>query len=375
MSVCAGQDCSNPAGSLKCPTCLKHNMETVFCSQTCFRRNWAAHKTIHPPETGDAYEPFPERVYTGSVHAVYPLTPRRPVKSSVVKPDYADDGEPRLEQRSRSSQIPICSPETIEKVRHVSRLAREVTDIAGRAIRPGITTDEIDAIVHNACMDRNAYPSPLNYYWFPKSVCTSVNEVICHGIPDKRKLEDGDIVNIDVTLYKDGVHSDMNHTYYVGDKARHDLDNVRLVEGTRKALDAAIALVKPGALVRNFGNEIERVAKEHGLSVVRTYTGHGVGELFHCAPNVPHYAHNKAPGICRPGMIFTIEPMLCLGSYRDKTWPDNWTAVTADGKRSAQFEHTLLVTDTGVEILTDRNKRSPGGPLPIPKAAFKGIEK
>lgn len=367
MSSCSGQDCANPAGTLKCPTCMKFGIDSVYCSQDCFKRNWASHKSVHPKENGEVWDPFPESVYTGKVRAQYPLSPARPVKASVVKPDYAEDGEPTEELKSRDTHIEIPDAETIEKIRHVSKLAREVTDIAAKKVKPGVTTDEIDAAVHNACMERGAYPSPLNYFFFPKSVCTSVNEVICHGIPDQRKLEDGDIVNIDVTLYKDGVHSDMNHTYYVGQKAKSDHDTVRLVEGTRRSLDAAIALVKPGALVRSFGNEIERVAKEYNLSVVRTYTGHGVGKLFHCAPNVPHYANNKAVGVCKPGMVFTIEPMLCLGAHYDKQWPDGWTAVTKDGKWSAQFEHTILVTETGCEVLTARKKNSLGGPIEIPK--------
>lgn len=367
MSSCSGQDCANPAGTLKCPTCLKHNIDSNYCSQECFKRNWKRHKAIHPAEDGKVYDPFPAVAYTGKLRAAYPLTPKRTVKAGIVLPDYAEHGQPISEMQERGVQVEINDEETIEKIRNVSRLAREVTDIAGRAVKPGVTTDEIDRIVHEACMERGAYPSPLNYFNFPKSVCTSVNEVICHGIPDQRPIEDGDIINIDVTLYKDGVHSDMNHTFYVGDKARMDHDTVRLVEGTRKSLDAAIDLVKPGTLIRSLGNEIEKVAKEHGLSVVRSYTGHGVGKLFHSAPNVPHYANNKAVGVCKPGMVFTIEPMLCLGGFQDKQWPDGWTAVTRDGKWSAQFEHTLLVTEDGCEVLTRRNKRSPGGPIKIPK--------
>lgn len=362
---CCGANCKNDASNLKCPVCLKNGIDSVFCSQTCFRRNWSQHKAIHPPESGTTYDPFPLKVYSGELRAVYPLSPMRPVRKGIVKPDYADDGVPVSEMAARSSDIKILDAETIKKMREVSRLAREVIDIAGNAVAPGITTDEIDAIVHEACMERGAYPSPLNYFNFPKSVCTSVNEVICHGIPDKRPLEDGDIVNIDVTLYKDGVHSDMNHTYYVGEKARANPDTRRLVEGTREALDAAISQVKPGALFRSFGRYIEEVAEKYNLSVVRSYTGHGVHELFHGPPNVPHYANNKAIGICKPGMTFTIEPMLCLGTYKDQTWPDKWTATTRDGKWSAQFEHTLLVTETGCEVLTAPLPDSPGKAIPI----------
>lgn len=177
----------------------------------------------------------------------------------------------------------------------------------------------------------------MNYNHFPKSCCTSVNEVICHGIPDQRVLLDGDILNIDISLYHGGYHADLNETYYIGDRAKADPDNVRVVEAARESLDEAIKAVKPGVLIREFGNIIEKVAKQKDCSVIRTYCGHGVGKLFHCPPNVPHYAKNKAVGECKPGMTFTIEPMIALGKYRDITWPDNWTSTTIDGKRTAQF--------------------------------------
>lgn len=231
-------------------------------------------------------------------------------------------------------------------------------------------------------LTEQSYPSPLNYNHFPKSVCTSLNEVICHGIPDQRVLLDGDIINLDVTLYHEGFHGDLNETYYVGDKARADPDSVRVVEAARECLAEAIKLVKPGTLFRDFGNAIEAHAKTKNCSVIRTYVGHGINTLFHCPPNIPHYAKNKAVGECKPGMTFTIEPMIALGKYRDVTWPDNWTSTTIDGKRTAQFgmslapgnsgnanwtEHTLLVTETGVEILTARKADSPGGPIPMPE--------
>lgn len=198
-------------------------------------------------------------------------------------------------------------------------------------------------------------------------MCTSPNEVICHGIPDHRPLQDGDILNIDVTLYHGGFHGDLNETYYVGESAAKNPDNVRVVEASRDCLDEAIKLVKPGALFRDYGNTIEKVAKSRNCQVVKTYCGHGINQLFHCAPNVPHYAKNKAVGEAKPGMCFTIEPMITIGSYKDKTWPDDWTSVTTDGSRTAQFEHTLLVTETGVEILTARFEDSPGGKVPMPE--------
>lgn len=182
----------------------------------------------------------------------------------------------------------------------------------------------------------------MNYNHFPKSVCTSVNEVICHGIPDKRVLLDGDIVNLDVTLYHNGYHGDLNETYYVGDRAKADPDTVRVVETARECLELAIKEVKPGTLFREFGNIIEKHAKSRNCSVIRTYVGHGINHIFHCPPNIPHYAKNKAVGECKPGMTFTIEPMIALGKYRDVTWPDNWTSTTIDGKLTAQFGKKCL---------------------------------
>jgi methionyl aminopeptidase len=213
-----------------------------------------------------------------------------------------------------------------------------------------------------------SYPSPLNYCHFPKSVCTSVNEVICHGIPDQRPLQDGDILNIDVTLYHGGFHGDLNETYYIG-SASQDPDSVRVVEAARDCLEESIKLVKPGALFRDYGNTIEKLAKSNNCGVVKTYCGHGINQLFHCAPNVPHYAKNKAVGEAKPGMCFTIEPMITLGTHKDKTWPDDWTSVTTDGSKTAQFEHTLLVTEDGVEVLTARFADSPGGKVPMPAVA------
>lgn len=363
MTVCSGDDCNKEAGTLKCPTCLKNGTNSYFCDQECFKRNWASHKKSHPVAIHD---PFPDHVYTGELRAAYPLKPRRQVTDEkILKPDYAIDSIPHSEQRvGRTNAIKILNQDEIEKMRAVNKIGREVLDVAGALVKPGVTTEEIDDAVFDACMDRGAYPSPLNYYGFPKSCPISVNEVICHGIPDKRKLEDGDIVNIDISVYKDGFHSDLNETYYCGEKAKQDKDTVRLVETTREAVELAIKEVKPGMLFRNFGDIIEKHAKKNNISVVRTYVAHGVNDLFHGPPNIPHYGKNKAIGVCKPGMTFTLEPMLNLGSYRDQMWPDNWTSTTVDGKWSAQFEHTMLVTEDGVEVLTARKEDSPGGPVP-----------
>ncbi|PMD52421.1 methionine aminopeptidase [Hyaloscypha bicolor E] len=383
---CSGADCDNDAGSLQCPTCLKLGIkDSFFCSQDCFKRNWGTHKALHKsqsnflsnlfppnavskpdPDTG-LYDPFPTFPYTGSLRPVYPLSERREVPKTITHPDYWKDGIPHSERTfGGRNKIDILDKAGQDAMRKVCRLAREVLDIAAAAVRPGVTTDYIDEVVHKACLERDSYPSPLNYGHFPKSVCTSPNEVICHGIPDKRVLLDGDILNIDVTLYHGGYHGDLNETYYVGEKAKADPDSVRVVEAARESLAAAITLVKPGALFRDYGNAIEKVAKSKNCSVIKTYCGHGINTLFHCSPNIPHYAKNKAVGAAKEGMCFTIEPMIALGTHRDKTWPDDWTSVTQDGKRTAQFEHTLLVTADGVEILTARFPDSPGGPIPMP---------
>ncbi|OAQ83128.1 methionine aminopeptidase 1 [Purpureocillium lilacinum] len=381
---CLGADCENEAGSLQCPTCLKLGVkDSFFCSQDCFKKNWSNHKSMHKsqsnilhhfvapkailpdPATG-LYNPFPSFPFSGTLRPVYPLSEHRTLPKTIPHPVWWQDGNPRYSRNlATRNKIEILDAAGQEAMRKSCRLAREVLDIAAAAAKPGVTTDYIDEVVHRACIERNSYPSPLNYNHFPKSCCTSVNEVICHGIPDQRVLLDGDILNIDISIYHEGYHADLNETYYIGDKAKADPENVRVVEAARECLEEAIKAVKPGVLIREFGNIIEKHAKKKDCSVIRTYCGHGINKLFHCAPNVPHYAKNKAVGECKPGMTFTIEPMIALGKYRDITWPDNWTSTTIDGKRTAQFEHTLLVTEDGVEILTARKPDSPGGPITI----------
>lgn len=363
--VCSAPNCGKVTTSnLKCPICLKNGRNEYFCNSNCFRGSFAQHKAIHPKEGCETYDPYPEYNYRGDLRPCFPLSPRREVPDNIVKPDYAQNGEPVSELKNdRTNKIKVLSGDEIVKMREVCKLGREILDLAGAAAKPGVTTDEIDRIVHEASIERGGYPSPLNYFNYPKSVCTSINEIVCHGIPDQRKLQDGDIINIDVSFYKDGFHADLNETYYVGEKAKKDKDLVRLVETTRESLDKCIEIIKPGVPIREFGNIIQKHAEENNVSVIRTYCGHGVGELFHCQPEVPHYANNKAIGVCKPGICFTIEPMLNLGSYRDVLWPDGWTSSTADGKPSAQFEHTLLVTEDGVEVLTARTANSPGGPV------------
>ncbi|KAI8083367.1 methionine aminopeptidase 1-like protein [Gilbertella persicaria] len=349
--TCISEGCDKPA-TLQCPTCIKLKIGgSFFCSQDCFKKNWGQHKLVHKAKIeSEPHDPFPNYRYTGELRAVYPLSPRREVPEGIMRPDYAETSIPISEQNVRSSStIKILNAEEIEGMRKVCKICREVLDAGAAAIRPGITPDEIDEIIHKATIERGAYPSPLNYYKFPKSVCISVNEVICHGIPDKRPLKDGDIVNLDISCYYNGFHGDMNATYCVGNV---DAKGKQLINTARECLEKAIAMVKPGVRYRDFGKVIEDHAKKNGFSVNRTFSGHGINQLFHCAPNVPHYSNNKAIGIIKPGHCFTIEPMICEGGWRDEIWPDNWTAVTSDGKRSAQFEHTLLVTENGCEILT-----------------------
>ncbi|PVU92108.1 hypothetical protein BB559_003841 [Furculomyces boomerangus] len=347
--------CGKPA-KMQCPTCIKLGLSSHFCSQDCFKASWSTHKLTHQIDKPSAvYDPFPSFKYTGNLKANYPLSPRRKIPDTIKLPDYAITGKSASEEHVSSTRIKVLSEKEIEGMRKVCRLGREVLDIAARSLKEGITTDEIG----KACLERDSYPSPLNYYNFPKSVCTSVNEIICHGIPDQTKLKNGDIVNIDVTLYHNGYHGDLNETYIIGET---DSAGLKLVQTTKKCLELAIEKVKPGALYRDFGNVIEAHAKKNGFSVVRTYTGHGINSLFHCAPNVPHYANNKTAGVLKPGNVFTIEPMINEGGYMDTTWPDNWTSATKDGKRSAQFEHTILVTETGCEVLTARLPNSPGIP-------------
>jgi methionyl aminopeptidase len=238
----------------------------------------------------------------------------------------------------------------IELIRESGRIAARAIELVGQAVRPGITTDELDAIGHEYLVSQDAYPSTLGYRGYPKSLCTSVNEVICHGIPDDTVLEDGDIVNIDITAFLNGVHGDTNATFLAGDV---DEETRLLVERTHEALMRAIAAVKPGRRLNVVGRVIESYAKRFGYGVVRDFTGHGIGTAFHSGLIVPHYDAPLYDDEIQVGMTFTIEPMLNLGTHEWVLWDDGWTVVTKDGRRSAQFEHTLLVTPSGAEILTN----------------------
>jgi methionyl aminopeptidase len=273
------------------------------------------------------------------------IGPRRPVPAAIPRPEYVDRPGPTPYTGSD-----VVAPDVVERIRVAARIAAQALAAVGEAAVPGVTTDELDRIGHEFLLDHHAYPSTLGYRGFGKSLCTSVNEVICHGIPDSTVLQDGDIVNIDITAYIGGVHGDNNATFLVGDV---DEESRLLVERTRESLARAITAVVPGREVNVIGRVIEKYATRFGYGVVRDYTGHGVGEAFHSGLVIPHY--DAAPAYDRliePGMVFTIEPMLNLGTPDWEMWDDGWTVVTADRRRSAQFEHTLLVTDTGAEILT-----------------------
>lgn len=273
------------------------------------------------------------------------ISPRRAVPSTIARPEYVDKPGPQ-----HYTGQDVLDDETIAAVRVAARLAAQALAEVGAHVRPGVTTDELDRIGHEFLLDHGAYPSTLGYRGFPKSLCTSLNEVICHGIPDSTVVEDGDIVNVDITAYIGGVHGDTNATFLAGDV---DEESRLLVERTRESLDRAIKAVKPGREINVIGRVIEKYAARFGYGVVRDYTGHGVGPAFHTGLVVPHYdAAPQYDTVIEPGMVFTIEPMLNLGTPDWVMWDDDWTVLTADGRRSAQFEHTLLVTDDGAEILT-----------------------
>jgi len=268
----------------------------------------------------------------------------RSVPSHIAKPSYADTGDV-----VRWNESPVKSPEIIERMRHAGQMAADILRLAGKYVKPGMTTDDIDVFVHDLTIERGAYPSPLNYHRYPKSVCTSLNEVICHGIPDSTIIEDGDIINLDVTCYVDGVHGDTNATFMIGDVSAEDR---LLVKVTEECMWRGIEAVVPGRPLSDIGKAIEDHAKTHRMGVVRAFIGHGIGEQFHTDIQVLHYYDPRNNTIMKPGMVFTIEPMITLGTWQFHMWDDDWTAVTADGKRTAQFEHMVLVTDTGVEVLT-----------------------
>ncbi len=282
---------------------------------------------------------------TSTAIAPAAISPRRDVPASIPRPEYVDRPAP-----APFTGNEVKDAETIELIRAACRLAAQARELVGSHVAPGVTTDELDRVGHEFLCDHGAYPSTLGYRAFPKSLCSSVNEVVCHGIPDARVIEDGDIVNIDITAFLDGVHGDTNATFLAGDVPE---ETRLLVERTREALDRAIKAVRPGRRVNVIGRVIQSFAKRFDYGVVREFTGHGIGTSFHSGLIIPHYDEPRFDDEIRAGMTFTIEPMLNLGTHEWVMWDDGWTVATRDGRRSAQFEHTLLVTPNGAEILTN----------------------
>jgi methionyl aminopeptidase len=272
------------------------------------------------------------------------LSPQRSVPQHIPRPEYVGRKGPE-----RYTGPEVKDADTIERMRVAGRIAAQALLAVSEQIRPGVTTDELDRVGHDFLVAHDAYPSTLGYRGYPKSLCTSLNEVICHGIPDSTVLHDGDIINIDITAYVDGVHGDTDATYLVGDV---DEESRLLVERTHEATLRAIKAVAPGRQLNVVGRVIESYAKRFGYGVVRDFTGHGIGTSFHSGLVVPHYDDPNATTVLEPGMTFTIEPMLTLGTIDYDIWDDGWTVVTKDRRRTAQFEHTLLVTPSGSEILT-----------------------
>jgi methionyl aminopeptidase len=271
------------------------------------------------------------------------VSPMRQVPGQITRPEYVGKKHPKIGEPN------VKDGKTIEAMRVAGRIAALALAEVGKHVEPGVTTDELDRIGHEFLVDHGAYPSTLGYRGYPKSLCSSLNEVICHGIPDDTVVGDGDIINIDITAFIGGVHGDTNATFLAGDV---DEESRLLVERTHQATMRGIKAVAPGRALNVIGRVIESYARRFGYGVVRDFTGHGIGRTFHSGLIVPHYDDPDADTIMEPGMTFTIEPMLTLGTIDYDVWPDGWTAVTKDRRRTAQFEHTVLVTDSGHEILT-----------------------
>lgn len=305
---CATPDCPKPA-TMQCPTCIKLSLpSTYFCGQECFAGFWKFHKMAHKkPDLTNTLAS--NGLFTGPLRP-YPrtFTGLRPIPANHPKPDYATSGSPNQHfQALANKSVPYADDDDLELLRATCLIARKALDAGHAIVAPGVTTEEIDTVVHEYIIDAGAYPSPRNYYNFPRSCCTSVNEIICHGIPDTRPLQDGDILNLDVTAYFNGMHGDLNETYLVGNVAE---SSKSLVVKTYESLMKSIEYCQPNKMYREIGNIIANTVEPHGYSVVRSYTGHGIGRIFHQAPNVPHYRSNKAVGFMKKGHVFTIEPMV-----------------------------------------------------------------
>ena len=272
-------------------------------------------------------------------------TPIRSVPDDIERPEYVWKDE----VQEAIGEPFVQPPEVIEKMREACKIAANALKEAGKAVQPGVTTDEVDRVAHEYMCDHGAYPSTLGYRGFTKSTCVSLNEIVCHGIPDTTVIEDGDIVNIDITAYKNGVHGDNCATFLAGDVSE---EHRLLVERTKEAMLRGIKAAKPGREINVIGRVIESYAKRFGYNVVRDFTGHGVGPTFHNGLVVLHYDSTAYRDILEPGMTLTVEPMINLGSLDYDIWDDDWTVQNRDGKFTAQFEHTLVISEEGNEILT-----------------------
>ncbi|KAF8821812.1 methionine aminopeptidase [Cardiosporidium cionae] len=300
--------------------------------------------------------------YTGSLKKGR-VSPLKRITDGILRPPYVSLGPAYLRIKEKKdalvqstpAAISIKSKEEIENMREAGRLARKILDAVSQSIKVGVSTDMLDKLAHEQCMRLNIYPSPLLYKGFPKSICTSINEVLCHGIPDSTVLQDGDIINIDITCYYKGVHADCSETYLVGNV---DEKGKRLVKTTFDAWMNALQLCKPGEKFLKIGECIEAYVTSRGYTSLDGFCGHGIGRNFHEEPHIFH-VKNTYEGKMLPGMAFTIEPVICEGSAGVHAWPDGWTITTKDGKRSAQFEHTILITLDGYEILTSKFSESP----------------
>ena len=273
------------------------------------------------------------------------ISPARKVPSQIRRPEYV----------GRKAPAPHVggdryTAEQIAAIRRASKLAAQALELVLNSAKPGMTTDQLDVIGHDFLIANGAYPSTLGYRGFPKSLCTSLNEVVCHGIPDDTTLEEGDVLNIDITAFIDGVHGDNNGTVLIGGGPQEVKD---LIERTKEAMMRGIRAALPGRQVNVIGKSIEAYANRFGYGVVRDFTGHGVGTSFHTGLIIPHYDAPEYDTVIEPGMVFTVEPMINLGTHEWDMWEDDWTVVTKDRKVSAQFEHTILITDSGPEILTE----------------------
>ena len=277
------------------------------------------------------------------------VSPPLGVPGTIPAPPYARNGGVDPGSGQHYAQFDLGGPE-LAKMRAACRHAREALEFAGSLVRPGVTTDYIDRKVHEFVTKRGVYPSPYGYRGFPKSLCSSINEVMCHGIPDDRELLEGDIVNLDLSCYAQGHHGDTSATFCVGQVSR---EARQLVDVTKAALDKCIAVCGPGVPLAAVGRVVDRICHEHGYESSRTYCGHGIGATFHMLPYVLHFEDAAQPAfIMQPGLVFTIEPILCEGSQEHDLWADNWTVAAKDLGLSAQFEHTLVITEHGAEILT-----------------------